>query len=248
MTDQNQKSIKWDNLVSKRVHLWNIQEEEEEEKPEKQKSPWDSAHLTISRAYSTGGYKIGTVIAERLNWDVYSRNLVEYIASTTNVRKKIVQTMDENVFSQGWVQALFNSNYISKDRYYRHLVEVILTLANHGKAVIVGRGANFITDNTNGLHVRLTAPYKYRVNRYAKKFNASERDAKKKVDQVDSARGNYIKKYFNSDINDPNAYDVVINVEKYTNDKIIEIILKALEQRLGEEIPEPSQKETAPPT
>ncbi len=224
LTDEN---VHWDSLVDKQLRLWREQQQRKE--LINSTCPWDSAHLTISRAYSARGYRIGQLIGEKLQWEVYSRQLTEYIANRSNLRQKIVADFDEKKKIRSISQTLFQPSAYTSDKYYRHLVQVILSLADYGRAIFVGRGVNFITDHKNGMHVRVTASLESRVERYAKRHDVSEKEAKRKVEGMDRERDDYIKQYFHQDTTDPHHYDVVINVENYTNEQVAEMIISAME-------------------
>ncbi len=230
MTDD---PIQWESLVDRQVQLWHKHDEEKLERSGLKISPWDTAHITISRAYGARGYRIGTIIAEKLNWEVYSRQLVEFIADSSNLRHKVVEDFDEKKKMQTLSQTLFDPKAYSSDKHYRHLVQVILSIAEHGRAIIVGRGANFITDRDKGLHVRVTASLNHRIERYANKEKVSFKEAKKKVESMDREKAEYIEHYFKADIADPHNYDLVINVEHLTNEQVADIIISALEVKLG---------------
>ena len=121
-------------------------------------------------------------------------------------------------------------------------MQVILSLANHGRAVIIGRGANFITNKKDGLHVRVTASLESRIERYANQQKVSFKEAKKKVESVDKERADYIKHHFQLDPADPHHYDIVINVEHLTNEQVAEMIIACLEAKFGTKRPQLSDK------
>ncbi len=237
--------IKWRDLVGKQVNLWQARRAWKEEHPDKDVCVWDKAHVTISRAYGARGYKIGERIAELLKWQVYSKRLVEYVAETAKLREKVVSMHDERRHRSSLSQTFFESNPYTSDKYYRHLVQVILAIADQGRAVIVGRGGSFITDNTFGLHVRLTAPMEYRIQRYMAKNDVSIKEARKKVESMDETRDEYTRHYFHAAIDDPNNYDVTINVQDFDNEAVANYIISLLEIKFGEERPKHPTDETS---
>lgn len=230
-------NVQWDSLVDKQLRLW--REKQHREEKSTSVCPWDSAHLTISRAYGSRGYRIGQLIGEKLHWEVYSRQLTEYIAERSNLRQKVVADFDEKKKIRSISQTLFQPSAYTSDKYYRHLVQVILSLADHGRAVFVGRGINFITDRKMGMHVRVTASLESRIERYAKQQGVSEKEARKRVEGMDRERAEYIWQYFRQDTTDPHHYDLVINVEHYTNEQVAEMIIGAMEIKFDH--PRPKQ-------
>ncbi len=55
------------------------------------------------------------------------------------------------------------------------------------------------------------------------RFGISQRDAERKIAQVETERKDYILRYFNVDIADPINYDLVINTAFIGNSAIIEM-------------------------
>jgi cytidylate kinase len=110
--------------------------------------------------------------------------------------------------------------------YLGHLTQVIGTLAEHGNCIIIGRGANYLLPHRGVLKVRIIAPIKMRVRIIMKKEN-SEEDAKRKLIMVDSERKAFTRQYFNTDIDDPVDYDLVINTGYLSIEKAAKIIKDA---------------------
>ncbi len=237
--------IRWEDLVNRQVQLWRKHNKGELDKTGSKICPWNRAHITISRAYGARGYRIGQIIGQKLRWEVYSRQVVEFIADSSNLRHKVIEDFDEKKKLRTLSQTLFNPSAYSSDKHYRHLVQVILSIAEHGRAVIVGRGGNFITDHDRGLHVRVTASVDYRIQRYAAKEKVSFKEAKKKVERKDRERAEYIEHYFKADIADPHNYDLVLNVEHLTNEQVADIIISSLEAKLGAPRPQKPTQESS---
>ena len=77
---------------------------------------------------------------------------------------------------------------------------------------LVGRGANVITARLpNVFHVRLVAPIATRIRHAAAFYHLSEAEAAKLVREQDNARRRYVRRFFNSEIDDPSLYDVTLN-------------------------------------
>jgi cytidylate kinase len=98
----------------------------------------------------------------------------------------------------------------------QHLMKVVGTIGKHGRAVVVGRGANFILPPEKRFSVRIVAPQAWRINNVAKEL------------QTESDRRAFIRKYFNADIADPTNYDLVINTATLNVDDAVKMISSAL--------------------
>jgi cytidylate kinase len=107
-------------------------------------------------------------------------------------------------------------------------MHVIGTIGKHGRAVVVGRGANFILPPEQRFRVRITASQRLRVENVARHFNLSPDEAKRRVIKTESNRKAFIRKYFNADIADPTNYDLVINTDKLSVGNAVDLIGAAL--------------------
>lgn len=240
-------STKWDKLVTSRAALWEVQQKLEGKKTSKPKTnPWEKANITLSRSYGAQGYEIAKILGKTLNWDVYGRNLVDYISETAQARHAVVESFDEKRKSdiQNWVHTLLDSKAMGSDQFFKHLVSVMISIAEHGQAIIVGRGAHYVLGHEMGFHVRIDAPFEWRVKQYAKRQKMSGREAQKIIKQHDSSREAFVRRFYQNDVADATAYDIVLNMEKLTVNKAVDIILSAMEIKFEQKRPEPDlQKE-----
>jgi cytidylate kinase len=96
----------------------------------------------------------------------------------------------------------------------RRTSETILHLAQLGNTIIVGRGANIITERLPGmLHVRLVGSLEHRLARFRQYDHLDRAEALKRIRREDGGRGRYIKEYFGKDVDDPLLYHFVINTD-----------------------------------
>ena len=89
-------------------------------------------------------------------------------------------------------------------------------LAREGAAIFVGRGANFATAGIDhGLHVRLIGRGKTWARYLAQSvYRFREAEALEDNAKCDVRRRRYTKAYFDADLSDPAAYDLVINTAR----------------------------------
>jgi cytidylate kinase len=81
--------------------------------------------------------------------------------------------------------------------------------------IVVGRGAAIVTASLPRiLHVRLVAPFDFRVRHFAEFYQTTAEKAAHLVRERDEARRRYVQSYFNADVNDPSHYHLVINTER----------------------------------
>lgn len=182
--------------------------------------------ITVSREPGSGGRVVAERIAKQLGLDFFHGQIIQEIAESADTSARILETLDEKGLSvlDDWISTLVNRRHLWPDQYLKHLMKVIGTIGEHGRAVIVGRGASFILPREVRFRVRIVAPLEIRVKNVAHKFDVPSEEARRRVLRADSDRRAFVRKYFHADITDPVNYDLVINTETLSIDAAVEAI------------------------
>jgi len=225
------KNISIDQFVKQQVKKW-----EGQFTGKKDKDVAQIPVITVATEPGSGGSIIAARIAERLELDYFHRDIVEKIAKTAKIRSKVVNTLEKERLTgvKDFISSLLEDQYIHPDTYLRHLLVIISTIAKHGRAVIVGRGANFILPAEDIFAVRVIAPLKKRIREVALTHRAPVEQAKRRVIQRESRRKAFVRHSFNADISNPINYDLTINTGKMSIDEAVEAIIVAVRARLGD--------------
>jgi len=182
--------------------------------------------VTVSRDPGSGGKLIAKGIAECIGFDLFHQEVIHEMAQSANVNKRILESLDEKGLSmlEDWVAAAIHKNHLWPDAYLQHLLKVIGTIGKHGKAVLIGRGANFVLAPENTFRLRVIAPRPFRAQKVAEAFDLPLKDAERRILKTESDRRAFIRKYFHSDIEDPTHYDLVINTGNIRLNEAIECV------------------------
>ena len=113
--------------------------------------------ITISKAPGAGGNILAQQVAERLDLDLFNRDIIKEIAESAKISASVIETLEKERLSgvEDFISSLVNKQYLYPGLYLEHLMKVVCTIAEHGRAVIVGRGANFILDPKKRFSVRM---------------------------------------------------------------------------------------------
>jgi cytidylate kinase len=180
--------------------------------------------ICLSRESGVGAYRIGTLLAKRTGWPVFEKEILHVMAGDNSVRERVYQSMDER--DLGWWEEMLRSfmDRGFKTDYTHELRKNILALARQGSAIFIGRGADLILPRNRGLRVRLVAPLEWRVTQLAERRGLTSADAVKEVQHIDTERAAFIRKHFHVDDRDPIRYDLVINLQRYSVDQVVDLI------------------------
>lgn len=186
--------------------------------------------ITVSVAPGSGGQVVAKRVAELLNFDFYDREIIKAIAQSAQISEQVIQSMEKSRFSgiQDFIASLVDDRYLWPGVYLEHLMEVVSVIAEHGHAVITGRGGNFIIPPDDHLSVRVVAPLEVRVKNIASEYNVPIDKARRRVLHRENRRAAFIKQSFHADVTDPNNFDIVINTQKTDINAAAGIIIGAI--------------------
>ncbi len=201
-------------------------------KAEKKDVPTGINVVSISREFGSGGTLLAAKLAEALGFDLFHREVIQEMAQSANTSTRMMETLDEKGLSviEDSIAAMVQDRHLWPDEFSRHLMKVVGIIGKHGRAVIVGRGAQFILPLDQNLRVRVIAPLAFRVKRVAKELGFSQTEAQKNILKNDSDRRSFSRKYFYTDVTDPLNYDLVINTERISIEAGVKTIIAALNQ------------------
>ena len=187
-------------------------------------------YVAITRQAGTNASEIARLVGLKLGWDVYDKNLLDLVSERFHEPRLMLDLVDET--RSNWVFDVLgiwmDHKIIPHQKFVSHLKRVMTAAAHHGKAVFVGRGAQFLLPRQRVLAVWITASEKYRVEQVMRRQAISEADARQFVRDTDAGRQEFVKQFFHHDLNDPLLYDLVINVEQMGVARAVEQILAAI--------------------
>jgi len=192
--------------------------------------------ITVSKEPGAGGNILAQKIAERLDLDIFNRDIIKGIAESVKISASVIETLEKKRLTgvEDFISSLVNKQYLYPGLYLEHLMKVVCTIAEHGRAVIVGRGANFILSPEKKFSVRMVAPLDVRIQNIAHRFGVSTEEAKRRVIRRESRRSAFIRQSFNADISNPINYDLTMNTGKMSIEAAVEAVISSVMVTLGD--------------
>jgi cytidylate kinase len=201
--------------------------------------------LTISRECGCEGTLLSKQLAYRLNeyylpigardnWKVISKEVLESSArnlKTNSESIKFVFKSESKSVLEDFVESMASKQYHSESKIKNAIKKVIKDFANQGYSIILGRaGAQLTRYIDNSLHIKLVAPFDWRVSHIMRKLELSRAAAINLIRTVDANREKIIKK-FHFGGKAELSYDVTYNLEKIAKEQLISDILHIMEQK-----------------
>ena len=201
-------------------------------------------YLIISREKGAGGNTVARLVGKRLGWQVFNNKIVDEIAQKAHVRRQLIESLDERdrATIQDTIGQLLNPQEIGTSDYLVYLKQILLTLGHHGDVIIVGHGARYILPGQFGLCVRMVAPIEVRIRRIADKARLTLDAARVEVERIDRERVRLVRRHFGHDVTDPLSHDLIINTAALSVEAAAEVVITALQQKLGVQIKESGRK------
>lgn len=186
--------------------------------------------IAVSRQMGARGSDVAHAIGQRLSWQIYDHELLEYIAKEMNLRVSLLESIDERRVSwlEECVEAFGEARTVSESSYVRYLVETMLSLSTHGNCIIVGRGAAHLLPFETTLRLRLVAPLEHRIHVVAKALNLSRQDATRRIEMTDQNRLRFLKDHFHKAPDDPENYDLVLNTVRFSVEECVDLVLEGV--------------------
>jgi cytidylate kinase len=174
------------------------------------------AIITISRLTGSGGREIATAVAEALQFQFIDRN-----------------TMDVVIDQQFPVRTEQLSRLKKDRRVYDEMVRsAVAELAASHNVVILGSGGQFLFARVAAsLHVQVVAPLPYRIARVMRLAQADRERAERIIEGRDREKETFLRTLYGKDWRDPAHYDLVINIDHFSNEVAVEIIVKAAQAK-----------------
>lgn len=193
--------------------------------------------ITINREAGTGGHEIAEKVSEMLNIKLYDKTFLAHILEKfklTPEEAEEIKASKPNWWTEfcrfykqfGATASITDENYeVNSQQLYYAEAKTLRDLAEQESCIIVGRtGFHVFKDTPDTIRIFLIADMEHRVERMMKKRNLDEKEARKKIEELDKARENFTKAFAGVSRYDARNYDFVINVTPFTTDQVAKFL------------------------
>lgn len=187
--------------------------------------------ITISREFGSGGRSIGKLLAEKMGYQYYDKELIERVVEKTNLSKEFVEKSGEyapasNLFSYAFVGR--NRNGLSVDDYlWKEQKKIIQEIAEEGSCVIVGRCADYILrKRTDCLNVFIHADKQFRAERIVTLYGESDKNPEKRLLDKDKKRAVNYQYYTDRKWGMAENYHISLDSSEFGLDTCVNIIME----------------------
>jgi cytidylate kinase len=214
-------------MVEYQVQRWMAEQQKRRQERRTQEKP--APIVTISREAGALGTTLGRGVADRLGFRVWDQELVQRIAEQSGASETLFSAVDEqarNAIEDLLAGILMGDSFTEKE-YLAQLMRVVHVIAQHGSAVIIGRGAQYVLPPDAALRVRVIGSLDARVRSVASTRGLSERDARSEVERIDRERITFIRHHYRQDAADSHGYDLIINSTTIPTERAVDVVVSA---------------------
>jgi cytidylate kinase len=201
--------------------------------------------ITISRQYGCAAKEYAAMLGEKLNelkknkdekneWTWLNKEIFVKTARELNLKESRILHVFEGQ-KKGLIESIILSTsekyYTSDTVILKKIIEVIRSFAESGHIIIIGLGSVAITrDIKKSLHIKLEAPFKWRVEQAVKKYGKNFAETEKITIETDYKRDSLRKMY--TPKSDPDElFDITYNISSLSKEEIVDSIISILQKR-----------------
>ena len=173
--------------------------------------------ITIARQYGSGGKKVGELLAERLGYQFYDREVLNMAADSASIHPEVAERFDQKP-----ARSLLYNAYMASTNPEEHLplnqklalaeFDAIRSLAEQGNCIFVGRCADMVLRKRSDLiRVFLHAPMDWRIQYAVKNYEVPEPLAEKTIKRTDKTRAEYYEFFTQRKWGESSNYDLCLN-------------------------------------
>lgn len=232
----SKKRISTSAMVDRFVKEWEMKKGMKKE-PSLKSITETSHYICFSRKIGVGALEIADILSKRIGWKVVDREVIEHIIEHHTFKTNSLDAFDERYpgMVKEFISFLFGDKSVTMADYMRHLVKAVISIAETGPTIFVGRATHMILPRRdNVLAVRVISSKDHRAKRLADILGVSTRDAAMVVKEEDKLQREFFNKNFGKKDASPYEFDIVINCDNISKEQdIAELVLRAYELKFG---------------
>ncbi len=207
----------------------------------------DGPVITLSRTTGCDARHVASILVDDLNlkygtskWRWVDKDIIYAIAKELNTDTLRVENFYKGIELSNISEMImaFSGGFVSDLRVKKAIKDVVLSLCKEGHIVLVGRGGVSIAhDIRDALHIRLIAPFYWRVENIMKKKGMNIEAAEKYVVDTDEKRFQLIQAFLDKKpLNIDYLFDATINSGSFTAQELSNLILTMFDSKVSKQI------------
>ena len=198
--------------------------------------------INIGRQYGSGGRQIGEMLAKRLGFAFYDKELIHLASKESGLGKELFEEADEKKtysltggflgLRSSFISGSFLENYLSNETLFKIQSDIIKELAAKQNCIFVGRCADYILrDYPKVLNVFITSDLADRKARILQRMHDLQEDkAVDMLEKTDKKRAGYYNYYTGKTWGAAESYHLCVNSSVLGIDGTVDYICDFVEK------------------
>lgn len=214
----------------------------------------DGPVITISRLTGCDATQVANALVDDMNkrfgttrWKWVDKDIIYAIAKELNTGTERVENFYKGIELSNVSEMImaFSGNFVTDLRVKKAIKDVVLAMCKEGHVILVGRGGvSIVHEIKDSLHVRLTAPFYWRVQNIMQKMGKTLEDAEEYCIETDEKRYNLILDFLEKKpLNIDYLFDATLNRSSFTVKELSELIVALYERKISRQVAERKSKE-----
>jgi hypothetical protein len=198
--------------------------------------PYAFSIIAIEHDVGSLAKEAANALSREIGWQVFDKEIVEYIAENAHLRENVVRELDEKAQNfvhdevERLLRLLFEGESFGEVEYHQALLKTLATLRAHGEAILVGHGGAFAFEDKSCLSIRITASSDVRAKRLCRRWKEPVEKVQKHMHESDQEIKEFIHFHFRKNRDDLTSYDLIFNTDHLPTNKIVNAVLEVLHE------------------
>lgn len=201
--------------------------------------------ITIARQFGSGGKTVGQMLAKDLGVKCYDKEVIRMASDESGINEALFYEKDEKLKRaplfektkgeyKGRLISPSSEEFISDHNLFNYQAKIIRDLAERESCVIIGRAADYVLKDHEGLvSVFVHAPRAYCVSQAIERCACRPDEAERFVEKTDKTRSDFYNYYTGNKWNDARNYDLCLNSQRLGFDGVMNAIEAYIRIRFG---------------
>ncbi len=191
--------------------------------------------ITLSREFGCEAYPVADFVKNMMekksgeSWIVMDKGLLEEVAKNHNLSEDLLKELGNKSGFLDEILATFSPHWKTDKDRFRLICKHMISLAEKGNVILIGRGGAIITQTLkNCLHFRMFASQQFKIRSISSRLGISREEAEVLIHKKQKLRDAFIRDFLNRDARDPNLYNLIVNNDRNSAEKIAKIITECV--------------------
>jgi cytidylate kinase len=183
--------------------------------------------ITLSREFGCEAYPVTECLKVMLekktgeSWVIMDKALLEEVAKNHNLSEDMLKGLGEKSRFLDEILATFSPHWKSERDHFQLICRQILSLAEKGNVILVGRGGSIITQALkNCHHFRMFASPQFKIRSISKRLDITKEEAEVMIQKKQKQRDAFMHDFLDRDARDLHYYNLIINNDRNSTEII----------------------------